>query len=320
MDEFSSHDMIEAAMEVTAGKLEKALGLVFPFAGLRKSAVSSYVEAINKSDLPAELKMYYIMNAKGTYKRLKNQAAIVDAAYSAAAPGTDFSDESEVDDSWLDRFLDAGKFISDEETQLLWGNILAGEFERPGSAPAAIIRVLSELSKKQAEAFMTICSMQCFLFILDESDNPVFGTDLIVFPPYDYLTYCPGINFPYSLLTELDVIGVLRFEGLGEYYQKISEVSKHTNCLLCGDTVYEIKGWNSDSFPVGVVSLTDVGMYLSRFAPKEPPLGYPDMIQHYLSRGHHFDVKPSKKFIISREEAAGQENSIRFQKIDIASE
>ena len=47
------------------------MGMLFPFAGLKQKAVEMYVEDIEKSDLPADTKVFMVLNTKKTFKKIK---------------------------------------------------------------------------------------------------------------------------------------------------------------------------------------------------------------------------------------------------------
>lgn len=62
------------------------------------------------------------------------------------------------DFDWFIRFYEAVGNISDEAMQDLWAKILAGEISRPSSYSLKTIDVLKNMSKKDAELFVRICS------------------------------------------------------------------------------------------------------------------------------------------------------------------
>lgn len=78
------------------------MGMLFPFAGLKQKAVEMYVEDIEKSDLPADTKVFMVLNTKKTFKKIKNQKAIAEIAMENAKQGTDFSEDSGVSEEWLE--------------------------------------------------------------------------------------------------------------------------------------------------------------------------------------------------------------------------
>lgn len=147
------------------------MGMLFPFAGLKQKAIEIYVEDIEKSDLPAETKVFLVLNTKKTFKKIKNQKAVAEIAMENAKPGTDFSENSGVSEEWLDRFMDSAGFVGTEEIQWIWGKILANEFERPGSTPPNMIRILSEITPGLASAFRYICSMCIWILPLNEKGD-----------------------------------------------------------------------------------------------------------------------------------------------------
>lgn len=110
-----------AENETMVNKTSDILGMLFPYAGLKKRALDMYVSDIEKSDLPSESKLIAVLDAKRTIKKLKNQKNIADIAVNNAKEGTDFTEQSKVDEDWLERFMDAAGFVSSDKVQLIWG-------------------------------------------------------------------------------------------------------------------------------------------------------------------------------------------------------
>ena len=108
------------------------MGMLFPYAGLTKKAVDMYIDEIEKSDMSPEAKVFSVVNARKTIKKIKNQKCIADIAMNNAKEGTDFSDKSGVSEEWLERFMDSAGFVSAEDIQIIWGKILANELETLG--------------------------------------------------------------------------------------------------------------------------------------------------------------------------------------------
>ena len=164
-------------------KVAGVMGMLFPYAGLKQKAVNLYIEEIEKSDMSSEAKIFTVLNMKKIFKKIKNQKSIADIAMENAKEGTDFSEKSGVSEEWLERFMDSAGFVSSEDIQLIWGKILANEFERPGSTPPNMIRILSEITPKLAKVFRVICSMNVFICPLMEDGN-VMGAFRKLFVPY----------------------------------------------------------------------------------------------------------------------------------------
>lgn len=257
------------------------MGMLFPFAGLKQKAVEMYVEDIEKSDLPADTKVFMVLNTKKTFKKIKNQKAIAEIAMENAKQGTDFSENSGVSEEWLERFMDSAGFVSSEEIQWIWGKILANEFEKPGSTPPNMIRILSEITPGLASAFRYICSM-CILILplSDNGDIQGYFQKLVV--PYnkndEKFREC-GASF--NVLSELETLGVIRFESLAGY---ISTGITNDKVLICvGDKLDVIEEYQKGELPIGNVMLTSVGEALKSITDSVEISDYYEMVKTYMS-------------------------------------
>lgn len=157
--------------ENVQNKVADLFGMLFPYAGIKKKAVDMYIEEIENSDLSTEAKMISLLNAKKTLKKIKNQKNIAEIAKENAKEGTDFSEKSGVSEEWFDRFMESASYVSSEEMQLVWGKILANEFEQPGCTPRNMTRILSEFTQDYAKAFRTLCSMRVLLISVNGDEK-----------------------------------------------------------------------------------------------------------------------------------------------------
>lgn len=270
---------VESVGKESVNKLASVIGGMFPFFGLKHKAVSTYVADIEKSNLSPENKMVAIANAKKTYKQLRNQAAIAEIAQSVAQPGTDFSQQSNVDDEWLERFMDSAKFVSDEEMQLLWGNILAKEFEEPNSTPPRVIRILSEITSSYAKAFQTVCSLNCRLLVKNKTGEITEIERIILPPQYDYLR-SRGVTF--DVLSELETLGLIQFDPVTGYVVEIDS-QEYPNTYVCyGDRRLLVADYPNKQFPIGIVLLTEAGKSILRFANVQSVEGHFEAVCNYL--------------------------------------
>ena len=240
-----------------------------------------YVEDIEKSDLSAETKVFMILNTKKTFKKIKNQKAIAEIAMENAKQGTDFSEDSGVSEEWLDRFMDSAGFVSSEEIQWIWGKILANEFERPGSTPPDMIRILSEITPALAAAFRYICSMSIYIMPLNEK-REIQGGVQELFVPYDKNGERfreNGVSF--NVLNELETLGVIRFESIGGYISKGFSSDKILICV--GDKLDVIEEYKKGKLPAGNVMLTSVGEALKSITDSIEIGDYYEMVRKYMS-------------------------------------
>ena len=271
-----------AQNENILNKTTGVMGMLFPFAGLRQKAVEVYIEDIENSDLSAETKVFMILNAKKTFKKIKNQKAIAEIAMENAKQGTDFSENSGVSEEWLDRFMESAGFVSSEEIQLIWGKILANEFDRPGSTPPNMIRVLSEITPDMAKAFRYICSMSVWIYSLKEDGNMESGIKSIFVPYHGNDVVFRSMGLSFDILNELDTLGVMKFDSLAGYILQGFDSKKIL--IRVGDKTDVIEEHKSGEIPIGNILLTSVGEALCAIIDKVEIDGYYDMVKGYLDK------------------------------------
>lgn len=117
---------------------------------------------------------------------------------------------SAYDFDWFVRFYEAVGNVSDEEMQLIWAKILAGEVNKPKSFSLGTLDVMRNLDKQDAELFAKIC--KC---CIHSSPSKIY------LPNYDdYLAQC-GIT--YSEVLRLDEIGLMNSSGLISLNMQITD-------------------------------------------------------------------------------------------------
>lgn len=267
--------------ENVVNKTTGFLGMLFPYAGLEQKAVSVYIDAIEKSNMPPEAKAFAILNTKNTLKRIQNQKTIAEIAIKNSKEGTDFSEASKVNEDWLDRFMDSAKFVSFEELQLVWGKILANEFEQPGSTPPNMVRVLSEITPNLARAFRLVCSMKVIVMQLDENgDIEQRGTGILV-PFKGNSEEFRDIGLDFKTLNELDTLGVIKFDSKSGYASK--GIFNKNLLMYVGDKLELIEEHNEGEVPIGNVFLTAVGEKLRAITDSIEIEGYYNMVMRYFA-------------------------------------
>ena len=72
---------------------------------------------------------------------------LIDAPYVENTP---------VDDDWMNRLLKNAKEVKSETMQFIWGKILAGEVNKPGSFSLRTLELIRNLSQEEAKTFQEI--------------------------------------------------------------------------------------------------------------------------------------------------------------------
>lgn len=281
----------EGAGKQSASNVSEFLGGLFPFWGMKKKAVDVYVREIEQSNMSPEAKMMAIANTKKTFREFRNQAAIVDVAYTALGDGQNIDADSlkNADSELISRLIDAGKFVSDEELQLLWGNVLAGELEHPGTTPKNVVRILSEISKEYATVFASLCSLRVDILADTGNDIEYCGQDLMVFLTNNYLK---EMNINLNIIRELEQLGLINFVDIGHYSRTITNKDYPYVHIVCNDHV--ITAINTkDKFPTGQIILTKAGQCISRFAPACYNQQHMEGIKDYLEKEANMKFSPT---------------------------
>jgi len=86
------------------------------------------------------------------------------AVHAANALPEKVSDEA-VDKDWIFQFFESAQNVCNEDMHILWGRILAGETNKPGSYSKRTIQFLRSLEKWEAEMFTKYCA---FLFSFED--------------------------------------------------------------------------------------------------------------------------------------------------------
>lgn len=86
----------------------------------------------------------------------QNLESVVAKAYGLLENEPDVSDEP-VEQDWMARFINSIETISDDDMQLLWAKVLAGEIKKPQTYSLRTLENLKNLSKEEALLFQKYC-------------------------------------------------------------------------------------------------------------------------------------------------------------------
>lgn len=175
------------------------------------------------------------------------------------------SNPGKMENDWITHFFDKCRIVTDEEMQSLWAKVLAGEANVPGTYSKRTVTFISVLEKSEAQLFAVLCRF-CWTM---KSLGPV------IFDPKDSIYKNQGIGF--DSLTHLASIGLISFEGLGDYLittmQQKVKVSYFDRKVAIG-----FKKSDSYKLDMGKAIFTQTGKELANICASEPVEGFFDYV------------------------------------------
>ena len=183
----------------------------------------------------------------------------------------DSANPQNMEDDWITNFFDKCRIVSDEEMQLLWAKVLAGEANSPGTYSKRTVNCLGSLDKMDAQLLTNLCS---FAFIIVDLAPLIYDEKASIYNDQQ-------INF--NTLTHLDDIGLISFGSLAGF--KRLKLPRHID-IYYYDTVLkaELKNPENNELQIGKVLFSNVGNELARICGSKPIDGFLDYVIERLSK------------------------------------
>ena len=181
--------------------------------------------------------------------------------------------EEPVDDDWTTRFFNYAQDISNEEMQLLWGRILAGEIKRPNSFSLRTLEIIRNLSKDEAQVFMKFASLDI------TSGNASF---ILNFKNEKLLEEKYNITFNDRLL--LEELGFLTANDLQFKIAKTDDKPRQVVFIIGNICVIQEKIENKPEQQLQVLVFTKIGQQLLNLVKTVPELDYIQLLASKLGR------------------------------------
>jgi hypothetical protein len=170
------------------------------------------------------------------------------------------SEPQKMENDWITNFFDKCRIISDEEMQIIWARVLAGEANSPGAFSKRTVNLLSSLDKKDAKLFTQLCGFQWEL-----TKNYV-----LIFDEHALIYNNKEINF--ETLNHLANIGLISIYPFG---YNLTGVSKKGKVSYFGKVVLlELKKEKENEFSIGKALLTNVGEQMAKICGAKPVDGF----------------------------------------------
>lgn len=164
---------------------------------------------------------------------------------------------SSYDFDWFVRFYEAVGNISDEKMQDIWAKILAGEISHPSSYSLKTLDVLKNISKRDAELFVKVCSCSFSM-----------GNNHVFLPNND--AYIDGHDIKYIDIMKLNEHGLIFNDGTIGYTVSITKEPRilfiNNNLIM---TIASASG-KEEKATIKQYLFTEVGAELSSIISEKP--------------------------------------------------
>lgn len=224
---------------------------------------------LHSLDIPliqAELDINYRAKHRIEYQEQKRQQNIEEITQKAAnqiRSETEVSNEP-VDEDWTSRFFNYAQDVSDEEMQILWAQILAGEVKKPKSYSLRTLELLKNLTKEEAEVFTKFAKLR----IIAANTNMIYNQD-----DGKYLEDNYGIKFTDRLL--LTELGLLSTEANLEWHIMENKDTQTNFLIRYGNKgIILYRKPNTPKQTIRVLVFTKTGSELANLVDVEYSEGY----------------------------------------------
>lgn len=196
------------------------------------------------------------------------------------------SKPEEVEDDWITNFFDKCRLISNDEMQIVWSKILAGESNSPGNYSKRTIDLLASMDKYDADLFSRLCRFNFSLPggltpLIYDVNNPFYNSN--------------GIDF--SSVSHLESIGLVQFSGIVDYLRK--GLGQKGFVFYFNEKIWvEFPKPENNEIKLGKILLTKVGEQLASVCNPLPIEGFRNYVKEkWQGFGYKVFDEPPKEEI-----------------------
>ena len=265
--------LLSNGLETMSSAVAPVAGALFTAIFLRHNTKTDEFEKIKAGQFK-EVANDLLMSGKMTYTeyyKANNFLAVAKKADSYYKEHPRTEEHGMYDFDWFVRFFEAVGNVSDETMQNLWAKILAGEIARPSTFSLKTIDVMRNLSKRDAELFIKVCSHS----FMSSATN-------IYLPNED--EYIKSVGIQYTDIMKLSELGLIFNDATITLNINLSNeplvlVNTHDLIMLMTST-----SGNPEKTSIGQYPFTEVGKELSTMisesASEEDFLRYGQILSH----------------------------------------
>lgn len=183
-----------------------------------KKIIETYVA---RTDVDEVSKVAFLSGYKKMIKEFKNCASVANIASPFVSED---AKPQNVEEDWFTFFFDKVRLVSDEGLQNMWGQILAGEVNKPGKYQRSLLHTLSIMSASQAELF---CNLSKFCMYEYNSDiiHP------LIFMSTNAQVY-EELNITSNGLLDLEYLGLIQCDFKDEFVFLKKKILRYGNNII----------------------------------------------------------------------------------------
>ncbi|WP_416670109.1 DUF2806 domain-containing protein [Egbenema bharatensis] len=178
--------------------------------------------------------------------------------------------EDKPESDWINRFFEIAENISAEELQYIWGKILAGEIQKPGSFSFRTLETLKNMSRQEAENF---CKLGQYVF---QTSNMAFYVN-----PEEYL-FKQENTLGFAEIFALKDAGVVADSDLLQFSFNPSSAGTTSQIFYGSLILFFEREKDTPKITSRVGALTKAGVELLKLVPIQPDIEYVKFIAQHL--------------------------------------
>ena len=240
-------------------KISNATGILFEPRQIRRIAKAKADAALTEAESEIQITDLHKRAARRWIEEEAQYQNNMEQITSKAIPQlNEDGDPDSMEDDWVTNFFDKARIVSDDEMQMLWSCVLAGEANRPGTYSKRTVNFLSDLDKNEAELFSKLCGF-------------AWNIGPLIFDEKGEIYNREGVDF--GTLTHLDSIGLIQFNPLSGF-RRIRLPRQFVLSYYGRPLVLEMFKETDNELDAGKVLLTKTGEELAPICGGKPVDGF----------------------------------------------
>lgn len=246
--------------------LRQPRGIELEIEESHRKIIKSYID---RSDIDEETKFMFLCDYQHRINEQKNRTKI----FKFAIPHISHNANVQaVEEDWFSFFFDKIRLVSDEGMQILWGRILAGEINNPGTFQRSLLHTLSIMSTSNANLFSNIAQF-CMREYKSNMVHP------LIFISSNASVY-EAVGITSNGLQELEYLGLIQCDFKDEF------VFPDYKKLRYGNNIIEIFGdpQNYNKINAGNIRFTSNGLALYEIVSDDYKIYRQDLLDFALTK------------------------------------